>query len=87
MRVPTLDELLAYRGEEGILRIPSAGAGSQKQPPLYARVRVVDARYAAQRIHLLVTPLGGSGEQWVWLSRVQLDKERLNEAARQVHNR
>jgi hypothetical protein len=39
------------------------------------RVRVLDVRFAFGRVDLLVTPINGSGQRWVSLSRVKMQPE------------
>ena len=46
------------------------GEGFIKFDKLRVKVRVIDARKSYGRDDVLVTPVGGSGEQWIDLTRL-----------------
>ena len=49
------------------------GHGVLREGVLYIRVRVEDVRTVFDRVDYLVTPVEGSGRQWVSADRVKLD--------------
>ena len=49
------------------------GHGVLRDGALYIRVRVEDVRTVFDRVDYLVTPVAGSGRQWVSADRVKLD--------------
>ena len=49
------------------------GHGVLREGVLYIRVRVEDVRTVFDRVDYLVTPVAGSGRQWVSADRVKLD--------------
>lgn len=60
-------DLQEYIGKTGLLLVPPY---DRQQGNFYIPVEVVDSKSAYGHIRVLVRPIGGIGEQWVSISRV-----------------
>lgn len=67
----TTRDMLPAIGREVDLRVES----------LWIRARVLDTKFAWGSPRLLVTPIAGTGEQWVMPDRVRLVEERKEVSA------
>lgn len=67
---PSLAPILAAPGAVSSLREYVGRQGVLKIDQLRVAVQCVDARQCWQRIDVLVTPIAGSGEQWVSADRL-----------------
>lgn len=62
-------EKQAAIGKKGYLIVEAKSAG---QDPLFCPVEFVDIKKAFGRTNVLVTPIGGSGQHWVSMARIEL---------------
>jgi hypothetical protein len=56
----TIKQLASLIGKQGLLRVES----------LHVRVEILDVKEAYGSTRVLITPVNGSGEQWVTLERM-----------------
>ena len=69
---PTELEKRKMIGKTGLLEVKSS-SNKTLQENLRVPVRVKDVRGNFGRTELLITPVGGEGEQWVSLERVDME--------------
>ncbi len=67
----TLADLDEYRNRQGLLRVK---ATDPHEDPLWVPVNILDAKFTFGHVNLLVEPVGGKGQQWVDLKRLQFEK-------------
>ena len=67
MVTTTALEMSKYIGKEASLEVP---AKDPDLPPLSVRVRIVDVKMTYNQPRLQITPVAGSGMQWVTLKRL-----------------
>ena len=71
----TQDEWAAYErlvGMVALLEVKASKSASQTQNPLYLPVRLTKARSVYGRYEFLVEPVGGTGQQWISVARLDL---------------
>lgn len=67
----TLKEWLPLIGETVLCRFDN----EKRDSPLWIAVKILDVKGGASSLSLLVTPLKGSGEQWVGYKRLIIPNE------------
>ena len=67
----TLADLEKYRNRQALLRVK---ATNPHEAPLWVPVKILDAKFTFGHVNLLVEPVGGKGQQWVDLKRLQFEK-------------